>query len=138
MPIIGIKQPEIIQISNELRLRKYDGLCDFALKWYQDEETLLLVNNNPTTYDEGQLERMYTYLDTQGETYFIEVLVGSTVIPVGDVTFSKEDMPIVIGDKKYRGKGIGKQVICTLIERAKLLGYLEIKVDEIYHFNRAS
>ncbi len=30
-------------------------------------------------------------------------------IPIGDVTFSQEDMPIVIGDKAYRGKGIGEK-----------------------------
>ena len=30
--IQGIEQPEIIQIDNTLRLRKYDGIHDFALE----------------------------------------------------------------------------------------------------------
>ena len=34
--IQGIEQPEIIQIDNTLRLRKYDGVHDFALEWYMD------------------------------------------------------------------------------------------------------
>ena len=138
MPITGIKQPNIINITKELRLRKYDGIYDFALKWYQDEETLMLVNNSPDKYDSDRLERMYTYLDGQGEEYFIEVLRGQDFIPIGDVTFCKEDMPIVIGEKKYRGKGIGKQVIETLINRAKEIGCSEVKVDEIYKFNYSS
>lgn len=138
MAIEGIEQPELINISKELRLRKYDGIFDFALKWYQDEETLLFVNNTSDQYDDARLKNMYTYLDNQGEEYFIEVLENGKFIPIGDVTFSKEDMPIVIGEKKYRGKGIGRAVINALIARAKMLGYLEIKVDEIYNFNISS
>ena len=138
MPIIGIKQPDIISITKELRLRKYDGIFDFALSWYQDEEMLMLVNNSPDKYDNAQLERMYTYLDGQGEAYFIEVLRGQDFVPIGDVTFSNKDMPIVIGERNYRGKGIGKQVIKTLINRAKEIGYLEVQVEEIYTFNYSS
>ena len=42
--IQGIEQPEIIQIDNTLRLRKYDGVHDFAEEWYLDEETVYLVD----------------------------------------------------------------------------------------------
>ena len=45
-------------------------------------------------------------------------------------------MPIVIGDKSYRGKGIGKKVICTLMERGKLLGYDKLFVNEITSKNK--
>lgn len=38
MPIDGILQPEQISISDRLRLRKYDGVVDFALGWYQERE----------------------------------------------------------------------------------------------------
>ncbi len=44
MPIQGITQPDLIQINNTLRLRRYDGIHDFALEWYQDEEMLWLVD----------------------------------------------------------------------------------------------
>ena len=46
MPIQGIEQPAVIQIDPGLRLRKYDGKDDFALAWYQDEETVYLVDGN--------------------------------------------------------------------------------------------
>ena len=138
MPISNVEQPQYIALTDTLRLRKYDGCYDFALKWYQDEETLWLVNHSTTPYDKVMLEKMYTYLDTYGELYFIEGREGETFVPIGDVTFSQEDMPIVIGDPHYRGKGIGKQVIKALINRAQEIGYSEIKVEEIYTFNTAS
>lgn len=47
-------------------------------------------------------------------------------------------MPIVIGDKNYRGKGIRKKVIKTLIERAKELEFEKLNVREIYSYNAAS
>lgn len=81
---------------------------------------------------------MYEYLDKQGELYFIEVLDGDMFKPIGDVTFWQYDMPIVIGDKAYRGKGIAKQVIRALIQRGKTLGYTKVYVNEIYEFNIAS
>lgn len=52
---------------------------------------------------------------------FIEIVDDNIFKPVGDVTLWKDDMPIVIEDKNCRGKGIGKKVIGTLIERAKEL-----------------
>lgn len=38
MPIEGIIQPEQITIGKKLRLRKQDGVYDFAYDWYQDKE----------------------------------------------------------------------------------------------------
>lgn len=108
MPITGVKQPEILQIEDDLRLRKFDGIYNFAFEWYQDEDTVYLVDGVRKKYSQETLKCMYEYLDKQGELYFIEVLKGDTFKPIGDVTFWQMDMPIVIGDKAYRGKGIAK------------------------------
>ena len=135
MAIEGMKQPEILWISDALRLRKFDGVYDFAFDWYQDEEIVYLVDGVRKKYSQETLKCMYEYLDKQGELYFIEILENDVFKPVGDVTFWQKDMPIVIGDKSYRGKGIAKQVIGTLIERGKTLGYTELYVSEIYEFN---
>ncbi len=139
MPIEKIQQPEIINIDTELRLRKFDNEYSFAYDWYQDEETIKLVDGiDSEKYDFNKLSRMYEYLNDRGELYYIEVLDKNRFVPIGDVTFSKEDMPIVIGDKNYQGKGIGKKVVKALIKRAEELGYKEIKVGEIYTYNIAS
>lgn len=80
---------------------------------------------------------MYTVLNSRGELYFIEKKVDGNYIPVGNVTFCRDDMPIVIA-KPYRNQGIGRKVIRLLIERAKTLGYTEVRVKEIFEYNTAS
>lgn len=138
MPIASILQPNYININNEIRLHKYEGKISFALNWYQDEETLMLVDGRNEPYDIERLNRMYTYLDNHGELYFIEYLINDKYIEIGDVTFSAGDIPIVIGNKNYRGYGIGKKVVLKLIERGRNLGYDKLFVNEIYDYNIGS
>lgn len=128
-----------ICIDETLRLTRYNGTYDFALKWYQDIETLKLVDGkNASAYDLNRLKEMYEYLNKKGELYFIELKEEGLWRPIGDVTFWNEDMPIIIGNKSYRGKGIGLKVVTALKNRAKSLGYKAIYVQEIYHYNIGS
>jgi|SRR5690554_1978405 len=138
MPIENTIQPELIYINNVLRLRKFDNNYAFAYNWYQDEETVNLVDGVTEPYNYDKLKNMYEYLNNKGELYFIEIIEHDKFVPIGDVTFWQYDLPIVIGDKNYRGKGIGKQVVKALINRAIDLGYKEIHVREIYKFNIGS
>lgn len=139
MGILNVIQPDYIKIDENLRLRKFDGKYDFALSWYLDDEILRLVDGEDAhIYDNEKLSRMYNYLNNKGELYFIEIKRDEEYIPIGDVTFWKEDIPIVIGDKNYWRKGIGYKVITALTGRAKSLGYSEIYVGEIYTYNTAS
>ena len=73
MPIPGIEQPELLPVDEELRLRRYDEEDEFALAWYQDEETLMLVDGKFQPYDRERLKKMYHYLNERGEVYFIEL-----------------------------------------------------------------
>lgn len=57
---------------------------------------------------------------------------------LGDVTFSVQDMPIVIGEAEYRGRGIGRAVVSFLAARAKRNGISELFVQEIYSWNICS
>ena len=138
MPIAGINQPELIQVDTWLRLRKYDGKHEFALAWYQDEELVWLVDGVREAYTQEKLARMYTYLNTHGELYWIEAKADGLWRPIGDVTFWQEDMPIVIGPPQYRSRGIGRRVVAALVERARSLGFTEFHVGEIYRWNTSS
>lgn len=138
MPIPGIVQPEFVVVDGGLRLRKFDGNYDLALPWYQDSETLLLVDGKDEPYTPERIRRMYDYLAAHGELYWIEIREGEGYVPIGDVTFWQEDMPIVIGESAYRGRGIGGRVIAALCRRAKELNYNILYVNEIYDFNEAS
>ena len=138
MAIQGIEQPAVIQIDESLRLRKFDGVYDFALAWYQDLDTVWLVDGDRVPYTPELLTKMYTWLNDAGELYFIEALEDGTYKPIGDVTFWQDDMPIVIGDPNYRGRGLGRQIISALVNRGRELGYSRLGVDEIYDWNEGS
>ena len=135
---IGRKISDVLQIEDTLRLRRFDGDYDFAFEWYQDPETVLLVDGKATPYSYETLTNMYNYLNSKGELYFIEVIENGRWKPIGDVTFWQEDMPIAIGEREYRGKGIGKKVVSTLVERGRAMGYDKLYVGEIYDFNVGS
>ncbi len=135
MPINNIPQPEIIQINDHLRLRKYSGSYDFALPWYSDPETLRLIGSPPTPYTLEKIADMYEYLERKGELYFIEIFEEQRWLPIGDVTFCHDDMPILIGEKRFRGQGTGKAVVNALVQRGKQLGYTELYVEDVYDFN---
>lgn len=139
MPIDGITQPKAIEISSTLRLRSFDGEFDFALPWYRDPVVLKMSEGeNVTPYTLETLTRMYTYLSSMGELYWIEELRDGRFVPIGDVTMWQEDMPIVLGSSDVRGRGIGKAVVSVLIERARSLGWSELRVENIFTYNEAS
>ncbi len=138
MPIETIPQPEVLPVSPALRLRRYDGVCGFALPWYQDAGTVLLVDGDAKRYTPERLERMYAYQDAHGELYWIEVLEGGSWRPVGDVCLSRDDLAIVIGERSCRGRGVGRAAVSALMERARELGWRELLVQDIYRFNEGS
>lgn len=100
----------MILTENNLRLRPVQLPEDLqiALPWYQDKEILFYSEGEGTDpYNRITIERMYTYLLKIGEVYIIEILQHNKWVSIGDVTLSREMIPIVIGEKIFRGKGIG-------------------------------
>lgn len=138
MPIENIPQPETLPASEILRLRKYDGIHDFALSWYLDPETVRLVDGDDEPYTPELLDKMYAHQDTHGELYFIEVLENAEWRPIGDVCLSLDDFAIVIGEKNLRGKGVGTAAVSALVDRARALGWKQVRVGGIYDFNAGS
>ena len=124
--------------NREKRRRRYDGTAGFAFPWYQDVELVFLVDGVRKAYGREYMYDMYTYLDAHGELYFIEALENGAWTPIGDVAFSRADMPIVIGEPAYRGRGVGRKVVRALMDRGRVLGYETLGVREIYDFNAAS
>ncbi|GAA0090995.1 hypothetical protein UT300009_10220 [Paraclostridium bifermentans] len=136
MPIDKINQPQIIYIDSKLRLRRFDDDYNFALQWYQDLELVKLVDGPAASvYTKEKLKRMYEYLNCRGELYFIEVLEENKYKPIGDVALCKDNLPIVIGDKLYHNKGIGKGVLRSLILRARELKKKQLKIRKVYLLN---
>jgi GNAT superfamily N-acetyltransferase len=134
-------QPEIIPIRDDLRLRKYDGHYELFLPGYQDP---YVYQNSEGIFDESRIpdlayvKGMCTYLARVGEMYYIEAKKNGVFIPVGDVTVKPENPPIAIWCDEFRGKGIGKLVMLTVIQRLKDLSYTGIRGSTVYRWNTAS
>ncbi|MTB64525.1 GNAT family N-acetyltransferase [Streptococcus sp. zg-86] len=128
----------MIEIEEKLRLRRGKPNDSEALTWYQNQEVVYLVDGVRESYSLEKLQRMYAYLDQVGELYTIEVQEETDWKAIGDVTFSQNDLPIVIGDSAYRGQGLGKKIVQALVAEAKKRGYSALHVREIYKGNYAS
>lgn len=81
---------------------------------------------------------MYEYLNSIGKLLIIEVFEDGEWVSIGDFTFSKESIQIVIGDRKYRSRGIGTEVMKKIIELAKKEGLERIKGKQVYDYNERS
>ena len=89
MPLSAIPQPEIIEINENLRLRRYDGHYERFLPPYQNP---YVYQNSEGIFDDAKkldldyVKRMCSYLDRTGEFYYIEAKENDTYICIGDLT----------------------------------------------------
>lgn len=131
---------KIIQIDDSLRLVPYflADHHDAALVWYQDVDLVELVDGIRIPYSLEKLNAMYSYLEEHGDLFWIEFREKGKWLPIGDVTLSQENLPIVIGNPAYQHQGLGSKVLRALIDIARSKGWKQLKVQEIYTFNRIS
>ena len=141
MALRDMIQPELIFVTQWLRLRKYDGKYALFLPGYQNPT---VYQNSEGIFEESRIpnldyvERMCRYLAKAGELYYIEVLENGQYIPIGDVTVKPENPPIAIWQDQWRGKGIGYLVMTAVIDRLRALGYEKITGSTVYKWNVAS
>lgn len=141
MALPGIEQPDFLWIEDWLRLRKYNGDYQVAIKWYQDPVVYYNsegITNQEKIPDENYVKGMYKYLSEAGECYFIEVIENGSFVPIGDITLKEENLPIVIGEGRYRGIGLGKKVMGAILRRAREVGIPKIRGSIVYTYNVAS
>lgn len=117
----------------DLCLVKYFPAYKLTLSWYEDVETVKMVDNADTPYDLDQLEMMYEYLNKNGDLFYIAYKNKL----IGDCAIFDENMVAIVVSKEYRGRKIGSKVLDKLISyaREEELSYLKA---EIYDFNQVS
>lgn len=130
---------DYVNVNEELRLVKYDEkYFSISEEWYKDKEILYYSEGeNVEIYSRKQIENMYGYLSNNGELYFIQAKQGNEWVIIGDATLLEDNMPIVIGDKAYWSKGVGRKVIKALIEKGKSQGMTTFRT-KIYYYNDRS
>lgn len=141
MPLKNFEQPEIIQISDTLRLKRYDGCWEKMLPGYQ---TPYVYQNSEGIFDDSKkpdekyIQGMCRYLESVGEFYFIEVEENDSYISIGDITIKPENPPIAIWDARHRGCGFGKLVMQAAIDRLRELRFEKITGSGVYKWNVVS
>lgn len=141
MPLPNTVQPDSIQLTETLRLKRYDGHYELALAGYQDP---VVYQNSEGIFDESKIpdlnyvKGMCEYLDKNGELYFIEAMENGAYTPIGDVTVKPENPPIAIWRGEYRGRGLGTLVMQAVIGRLRELGYEKITNSSVYKWNETS
>ena len=132
---------DIINISDNLRLRRYDGQYELFLPAYQDP---YVYQNSEGIFDDSKkpdldyVKGMCDWLSTHGDMYYIEAKEGDRFVPIGDVTVKPENPPITIWKEEYRNKGIGKAVMRRVIQILKERGAEKITGSTVYKWNLPS
>ena len=128
----GHVEMEPRHIDNELTLIPYYENYEVTLEWYQDLDLCKQVDNIDYPYTLDRLKRMYTYLSTHGDCFYIEYKSKL----VGDITLKDDEISIIIC-KEYQNRHIGRRCVQNIIELATEKGLTQVRA-EIYSFNLQS
>jgi RimJ/RimL family protein N-acetyltransferase len=120
-------------IDNEIRLIPYYRNDEASLPWYQDPDVCKQVDNRDEPYDSDLLHRMYDYLCSNGECYYIEYK-GKLV---GDVSLRENAEIAIVVCKEMQNQHIGRRCVKEILKLAKEKGMDSVKAN-IYSFNHQS
>lgn len=134
--INGIIQPKRLAVSRDIELVKYYPYYKRTLPWYQDPALCRQVDNIDFPYDLDRLKRMYKYLSSKGECYYIKFRGKGIWRLVGDISLCEGKISVVIC-REYQNRHIGRAAIRAILDRAGELDYPRVEA-EIYSFNGQS
>ena len=120
-------------IDKDITLLPYYPNAEVSLAWYQDPDVCKQVDNIDHVYDLDLLNRMYDFLSTHGDCYYIEYQ-GKLV---GDITLRDNSELAIVICKEYQNQHIGRRCIKDMLDLAKEKGLKEVKAN-IYSFNTQS
>ena len=124
MPIKRIEQPKIINIDKGLRLRAFDGNYSFAAVWYNNPNTVLLVDGVFEPYSKEQLALMYDVLNKRSEAYFIEVKKENRFVPMVNVTTQMFYKLFDLREYEYRHETSDRVRLVGWIDGVEVISWL--------------
>ena len=101
-------------VDEQIRLVPYYRNDAVSLRWYQDAAVCKQVDNRDTPYDLALLHRMYDYLCSHGDCYYIEYLG----ILVGDVSLLDSGEVAIVVCKEYQNQHIGRRCLLNILKLA--------------------
>ena len=120
-------------VDSEIRLVSYYRNDEASLPWYQDPEVCRKVDNREEPYDMDRLHRMYDFLCSHGECYYIEYK-GKLV---GDVSLRDDAEIAIVVCKEFQNRHIGRCCAREMLKLASEEGMAFVKAN-IYSFNLQS
>lgn len=133
MKILEAKEYKNKNFGDDLYLVRYFPAYKLTLPWYEDKETVKMVDNADAPYDIDKLKLMYEYLNKNGDLFYI----ANKNKLVGDCAIFDDNMVAIVVSKEYRGRKIGSKVLDRLISYARENGKAYLKA-EIFDFNEVS
>jgi len=124
-----------------LRQMKKSDISQNFIQWLSNPETnrFLEVRHNPPSLKQ-QLAYVQECEDSAEKLYLGIFLKDSAMIGSTTLTrhsYNKAEIGLMIGDKNYRGQGLGCEVVRIVINWAKLEGFNEVTAGYL-HGNEAS
>lgn len=120
-------------IDDKIVLVPYYPDYDTALEWYQDPQLCKQVDNIDYVYTMDRLKRMYEYLSSHGDCYYIQY----DGVLVGDISLTEDGEISIVICKEYQNMHIGRRCVQNIIELAKEKKMSGVKAH-IYPFNEQS
>ena len=122
-----------IPLTDKIALIPYYPASETTLAWYQDKTLCKQVDNIDTVYDLDKLNRMYHFLNTHGDLFYI-AYEGTLC---GDVCLQTTGELAIVICKKYQNRHIGRAVIQKMLNLAQSKGFASCWAH-IYTFNTQS
>ncbi|MBQ4093689.1 MAG: GNAT family N-acetyltransferase [Oscillospiraceae bacterium] len=122
-----------ITVDREISLVPYYPNVKAALPWYHSEQLCLQVDGRPEPYSRERLLRMYRWLYTHGQLFYIKYK-GRLC---GDICLQKSGEINIVVAEPWQNKGIGRRVVTAVAAMAAQQGYAQL-FARIYSFNRQS
>lgn len=91
------------------------------------------MDDRDAPYDLELLHRMYDYLSTHGDCYYVEYQ-GTLV---GDVSLSSQGEIAIVVCKEFQNRHIGRRCVLELLRLAREKGLARVRAN-IYAFNGQS
>jgi GNAT superfamily N-acetyltransferase len=108
---------DLVLVDDELRLRAYAGDAD------------LEVAGSWCSGTRDEVAARYRGLAARGDVYLVERRTASGWAVVSDVTLAVDGLPIVIAPD-HRRQGLARRVLLRLVDRARVLGWSELRVQD--------
>ena len=117
-------------LTGKITLIPYYPASETTLAWYQDKTLCKQVDNIDTVYDLDKLNRMYHFLNTHGDLFYIAY--DGTLC--GDVCLRNTGELSIVICKEYQNRHIGRAVIRGMLAIAAEKGFAQCYAH-IYPFN---